>query len=362
MKILKIRSNIKLAGPAIQILETSKVLREAGHEVVIASGGGDTEEEFQKNEFITYRFPALDVGKRNILGMLKMPLEISRVIKKHDIDIIHGYNALSSLMGWIAKILSFKWNIKVYNTVLGVGKEKIYKKLPFNKYLVVSGFLKNRLISYGVKPKKIEVVYNSIIDLEKFNPQGIDIDNCRNQWGIDKGTIVLGSIAHMTQGKGQEYLIERFKEISKEFENVKLLLIGDGPYRGNLEEKVKGLGIEDKVIFTGFRRDIPAVLSCVDIFCHAAKSETFGMVLIEAMAMEKVIVSSNVGGIPEVVEDGVTGKLFDLNCPSDFNTAVKEYIINENKRILHGKQGRQRVERCFTTPKLKEDILKFYNI
>ena len=121
-------------------------------------------------------------------------------------------------------------------------------------------------------------------------------------------------------------IIESFKEVLKEID-AKLLLVGDGPEKMDMEELVMELGLQDDVIFTGKRDDLPELLAISDVMFHLSEKEAFGLVLLEALACGVPSVATDVGGIPEVIEDGVNGFLVqvgDINAATEKALAVIE--------------------------------------
>ncbi len=248
--------------------------------------------------------------------------------------------------------------------------------------LIESGWLKWMLWAMGhYFPRKIitnsnavgsifhgnerkETVYNGI-DLSHFNP-GIDGEKVRSMFKIGKDTRLIGTIGHFAPLKGFEELIESMGEVIREGFNIKLAIVGENAYlnsdryKQKLLSQVNSAGLNDRIIFTGYREDIPVLLAAFDIFVLPSLSEGFGKVNLEAMAMGKPVISTNVGGIPEVVLDGLTGILVPPGNSRDLAHAIMRLLSDSHLRESIEKEGRRRVERHFTLQAHVEKIEEIY--
>jgi glycosyltransferase involved in cell wall biosynthesis len=141
--------------------------------------------------------------------------------------------------------------------------------------------------------------------------------------------------------------------VLKARDDVKFLIVGDDPgpageFRNQLQEMVESLGLEQKVIFLGWCKDIPGVMAQLDGVVHASTApEPFGLVVIEAMAMGKPVIATNAGGIPEIVEDGQTGLLIPLKDSTAMAEAILKLLNDDPLALRFGQAGRKRVEEHF---------------
>ncbi|NIO20218.1 MAG: glycosyltransferase, partial [Candidatus Aenigmarchaeota archaeon] len=180
---------------------------------------------------------------------------------------------------------------------------------------------------------KKETVYNGI-NISRFDPE-IDGEEIRSMLHVGKNTKLIGTIGHLAPLKGFEELLQALAEVIKRGFDTKLALVGDtiysssNGYKQKLLSLVYSLGLKDRVVFTGFRENIPEFLASFDIFVLPSRSEGFGRVNLEAMAMGKPVISTNVGGIPEVVQDGITGILVP---PRNFHELARASIRLLNDR------------------------------
>lgn len=211
---------------------------------------------------------------------------------------------------------------------------------------------------------RTETVYNGI-DLPRFGPE-IGGGKIRRELEIGRDTKLIGTIGHFAPLKGFEELIEAMVEVVKRGFDIMLALVGEAiysnshTYRQKLVSLVDSTGLSDKVIFAGFRDNIPEILASFDIFVLPSRSEGFGRANLEAMAMGKPVVSTNVGGIPEVVLDGVTGILVQPGNSEDLARAIMKLLNDCELRESLGREGRRRVEEHFTLQSHLQRIQEIY--
>ena len=195
-----------------------------------------------------------------------------------------------------------------------------------DRVVAVSDAVRDALIRSGVASEKIEVIHNSIT-LELFNSPSIDRQAIRKELGIPGDAVVVGSVGKLHEGKGVFDLLGAFHRLSEKYPRLNLLFVGDGPEKSALEQETKKSALSGRVIFTGVRRDVEKMYAAMDIFVLASTcDEAFGMVLIEAMAAGRPVIGTTVGGIPEIVEDGVSGILVPPHEPDALAHAISRYI------------------------------------
>jgi glycosyltransferase involved in cell wall biosynthesis len=155
------------------------------------------------------------------------------------------------------------------------------------------------------------------------------------------------AVGRLVPVKGYRYLIEAIGLVKKDTPHIRLVIAGEGSEREALEEQVHAGGLQENVLFLGLRRDIPEILSCGDLFLLSSLNEGFGLVLLEAMAMRLPIVATRVGGIPEVVVDGVTGILVAPANPAVMADAVLGMYRNRKWAKALGNAGYRRARSLF---------------
>lgn len=189
--------------------------------------------------------------------------------------------------------------------------------------------------------QKIAVVHHGF-DLERLNPDRVPGANVRAELGLE-GKIVFGAIGRLYHLKDPEALVRAFAGATRELPEARLLVVGDGDHAA-LQALAASLGVAERVVLSGRRGDVPELLAAMDVFVHPALAESFGMVIIEAMAMGLPIVSTPVGIAPEVVETGVTGVLAHATGAEALTGAVRRLVDMRERWPELGSAARQRVQ------------------
>ncbi len=285
-------------------------------------------------------------------GFVLIP-KLFSFIRKNKIDIIHAHGARVNLWGSVASILTGVPIIATEHSIdLWRGNTNLLNLLDrfsarVNKCRIgVSQAVCEMLFKQGLPSKKIICIENGI-DIERFNIP-IDISAKKKELGIPHNVKVIGTIGRFVEQKGHKYLLEAAKLIVNNILDIRFLIVGDGPLMQSLKNQVIQLGIEDKVIFTGQREDVPALLSVMDIFVLPSITEGLPLVLLEAMAAKKPIIASAVSGIPYVIEDEKNGLLVPP-CKPD--------VIAEKIIYLFQNPARKKL----FIDKAKKDVIEKYN-
>ncbi len=269
--------------------------------------------------------------ERNKLFPFIPAIKLAKYIDAKEIDIVHFHWTRDITTVVLAKLFS-KRNPKVLQSrhmTMTRFKDDLYHKWLYtniNTIHAVTEQVKAQLIEFipsSVRPS-IEMVYlgveEPVIDKQR-------VELLKQEYKLTNH-FVIGMLGRIEEGKGQYLLIEAVEKL-KEL-NIKAMIVGDSmedTYLKELKFKVKTLGIEDKVIFTGFTKEINEHISLCDVTVLATKKETFGLVIIESMVNKVPVIATNRGGPTEIIEDGRNGLLFDR---SSENLAEKIRLLYDN--------------------------------
>ncbi len=298
---------------------------------------------------------------------------ISNIAVKENFDVIHVHGARAN---FIATMLKIRIKIPVITTVHSDYNldftESLYKKFVFtginrlalrtvDYYIGVSDNFKKMLVSRGFRPNKIFTVYNGM-DYSKETPY-ISREEFASQYNIELSDELtyVGIIGRFDIVKGHEVFIKGAAEALKQNENLRFLLAGEGPEEENLKELCRKLKIEDKVFFLGFIKNIYNFINFIDINTLTSLSESFPYVLLEGAKLKKPTISSEVGGISDLIEDSVCGRLFKSGDYRNFANAICELVESPEKAAEMGEKLYVRATTTFSNDNLAKTHMDIYN-
>jgi glycosyltransferase involved in cell wall biosynthesis len=210
-----------------------------------------------------------------------------------------------------------------------------------DRIIVVSEAVKAHLVAQGMAPEKMRVVYNGI-DLERFQPIA-DLSAAKQKVGFKPDDLIVGVTAHLTRKKGHRWFLQAASLVAGELPHAKFLFVGEGRERDALEAQVRAAGLAERVIFAGFQDDVLPWVGAMDILVlPTIEKEGFGRVLVEAGAMEKPVISTDIGGMAEVVEQGKTGLIVPAGEVAQLADAMTLLLRDEELRRSMGRAGRAR--------------------
>jgi glycosyltransferase involved in cell wall biosynthesis len=212
------------------------------------------------------------------------------------------------------------------------------------------------------KPSQFVTVYNGI-DLRAV-AGAADRLGARRELGWGKDDRAIVSVGRLVPVKGQDLLVSAapaiIEGLAPRSSVVRFLVVGDGPERENLARLARRLGVGDRFSFVGLRADVPRLLSAADLMVMPSRNEGLGMSMIEAMAASLPVVGARVGGIPEVVEDNVTGTLVPPDDPGALARACVEILSDHQRARAMGGAGRKRARELFAVEKSVEIMARLY--
>jgi glycosyltransferase involved in cell wall biosynthesis len=218
---------------------------------------------------------------------------------------------------------------------------------------------------HRIIPKRMTVIYDGL-DVEGFRPTRHP-SAIRQELGISPRSPVIGIVGNIQHWKGQLTVLEALREIASVLPDIRCLVVGgvhrDGvEYAQTLYRYVEDNVLGSRVIFTGFRDDVANLLATMDVVIHASVSpEPFGRVILEAMALGKAVIATDIGGVPEFVQHGVNGKLVPPRDSKTLAKAILELLRNPVRRDRLGANGRSTVHRRFAVQQHVEQVCEAYS-
>lgn len=310
-----------------------------------------------------------------ILGKRHCDIDTVAILKKlmeeKGVDILHAHGFKHSIYGRFA---AFMAGVPVIISHFhgGVGGE--WKKLvPFgwlslrftDALVSLTGLMKDDMAAgyygYRADPEKVVIIPNSV-DTEVFRPAA-DKRAARERLGLPDGITVMGIVARLSQGKGHGVLLDALALLKSEGYEFLCLIIGKGPLEAFLKERSMELGIAEDVIFMGARHDIADILPALDLHVQPSTwaGESFSLSTVEAMSCGVPVVASGIGGLLEVVDDGLTGLLFTPGNQAELAGAIKKLVDEPELREVLGGNARIKAGTLYSKPVFGANISKVYN-
>jgi glycosyltransferase involved in cell wall biosynthesis len=246
----------------------------------------------------------------------------------------------------------------VYTRQMALTREKrdVYHRFLYRYvdwYLPITQNLEKEARRYlPLAPEKIKVVYYGVPSQKQ-----VDIVSCNEYFDtvkLRKGIFTVGLFGRIEEGKGQHLLVEAVLQLLDKGAEIQAAIIGhvmDQSYYDSLKKKVIDAGVENQICFAGFHPDPTSIMGCFDVIVLASKAETFGLVLPEAMRAGTAVIGTNSGGVPEIIQDGVTGLLFSPGNSSELAMCLKKLMDNPELHEKIAKQGKAFADENFSEEK-----------
>ncbi|MFA4843268.1 MAG: lipopolysaccharide heptosyltransferase II [Candidatus Omnitrophota bacterium] len=317
MNILQILPELNVGGVETGTLDLAKHLVRLGHKSIVVSAGGELVKELESGGSIHYQLP---VHKKSFITMLKSLPRLIEIIRKEKVDIVH---ARSRVPAWIAYFACRRTGAIFITTCHGY-----YKKHPFS---FVMGWAKRVIVLSNVIGRHMKDNFGTPIERIRLIPRSVDLEKFKftNPAEKRRKEFNVGIIGRLTPIKGHLHFIKAMAKVARSVAALKIWIVGDAPpsreaYKEQVEVLVKRLGLMACTEFLGTQRDIPAVMAHLDVLVLATTThEAFGRVIVEAQASGVPVVATSVGGVIDIIEDGINGLLVP---PADSN-AIAEAVL-----------------------------------
>ncbi len=298
-----------------------------------------------------------------------------KIIKEEKIDIVHTHAENGDFYGRLAAKIA--GTPRLTSTIHTFYRETLRDRYSWawmrnliyrqdiltssfcDKIITVSGAIKRQVASDGVAEDKIVVVPNGVVPNQ---------DDCGKDHrakilaglGLTGDEKIAGAVGRLSPVKNIEALLLAAQKTVETLPEARFLIVGDGPRRGRLEDMAARLGIEDRVIFAGWQADIKRYLAIMDVFVVTSLIEGSSFAILEAMAIGKPVIATDVGGNPELVADGETGFLVGVNDTDALADRMANLLADDEKAAAMGQAGRERIEADFTEKQMLDKTADVY--
>jgi len=309
--------------------------------------------------------PVLPFKMRNEFDLPAI-LRLAWAMKRKKCLLVHFHDAHSAAVGSVAASLA-KVPFRIITRRVDFPLKKNY--FSRRKYIknidviiAISEGVKKVLVEGGVDPENVEVI-SSGIDFSSFEEDSSALtskDYLHREFSFAVDDYLVGIVAHLADHKGHQYLIQATKILKQQAPKIKTIIVGEGPLSMELDRQAKELDVEDIIFFLGFRKDIPKILSSLDLFVLSSHLEGMGSSILDAMASRLPVVATKVGGIPEVVINGETGLLVPPRNPSALARAILMLYSDKTLASRLGQKGYELVHRKFSAEAMADKVVRLY--
>jgi glycosyltransferase involved in cell wall biosynthesis len=228
-----------------------------------------------------------------------------------------------------------------------------------DRLVVVSRAIEQKILDEGRRGAPVSLIYNGV-DLQRYNHQQ-PCCTLRDEYHIPEGAPIVGVVARLEAEKGHRTLLDAWPSVLAVVPSAWLIIVGEGSERNALESQVATLGIGSRVVFTGRREDVPAVTAALDVSVLPSYREAQGLSVLEAMALSRPVVASRVGGIPEMIDDGVSGLLVPPNDSCALAAAIVRLLTDHPLADMLAKRGHDLVHERFCIELMVRSIEDLYD-
>jgi glycosyltransferase involved in cell wall biosynthesis len=352
LNILQTCFSVSWGGLELQALEIAKQLHLRTHRVWLACTRGSRLEEEAQALNLTV-LPMRVSGYVHPIAVTKL----ARLIRREGIDVVHCQHSKDLALLVPAKILARENSPIILSKRVGsyIAKRDFYHRFTYShvaRVLAISDVIhKNVLDTTTIEIDRVITLHDAV-DTEYFSLARVSRERVRREFGFNDNTLVIGFVGRFSPGKGHEEFLEAASRLNRKYDNIRFLVVGEASYGEKAYEQrirsmCKSLKLDGAVRFTGYRKDIPDLMAAFDIFAFPSHAEAFGVVLIEAMAMERPVVSTNCDGVLDIVIDGLTGIYINPRNAVQLANAIERLGADGELREKMGKNGRRRVEEFF---------------
>jgi L-malate glycosyltransferase len=354
MNVLHLDSGLAFRGGQQQVLQLAIGLARVGVEqqLVLRSGSVFERRAVEANlPFTTLSFRS----EGDLISALQLRTAIRRfqpqIVHAHDARTL-GLAALTWAMGTRSRIIAAR---RVAFPLRRNPLTAMKYRSVARRIIAVSQYVRDLLVASGVEERRVDVVYDGV-DLSKVSQRS----DSRRELGVEPEACLIGCVGQFVAEKGHEFLIRAFAHIRQLIPHAMLVLVGDGELKGQYRMLVQQLDMEGKVLFHGFVPDIGSVLPALDLFVFPSLHEGLGSSLLAAMACEVPICASRTGGIPEIIQDGVTGYLFNPGDVAAITQSMLEALKSPQRSCDLAKAAAKTVVQRFSVAHMVEATREVY--
>jgi glycosyltransferase involved in cell wall biosynthesis len=380
VKVLRVIARLNVGGPALHVAYLTEGLADRGYDTTLVAGSLARGEESmaQVAEKRGARIVMLPHLARDIspINDTLAVFRLADLIRKERPQILHTHTAKAGFVGRIAALLSgdarppivvhtFHGHVLrgYFNPLVTLGFRTLERWLAgiTTKLIAVSPEVRDDLVRLGVAPLDRFEVIRLGIELGERVGGGDDVRReTRRHLGVAPDAFVVGWVGRMTAVKRTDDVLLALEQLLERDVDAWLCLVGDGPDRDHLEQRAHDLGIVRRCLFLGYQDDVAPFYEAIDTLLLPSVNEGTPVSVIESLAAGRPAVATRVGGVPDVLRDGVDGFLVEVGDPAALADRLAELARDPVRRGEMGRAGRERVVQRYAVDRLVDDVDKLY--
>ena len=380
-KILRIIGRLNIGGPAIHTVLLTDMMNKDKYESHLVTGSEGATEGSMRYLAVERGVPLIEIPEmgREIswIDDFTALWKLIKLMRQMKPDIIHTHTAKAGALGRVASIIALPFRKKqVYHTFHGHIFHSYFSAKKTKAFILIEQFLGKftrkiiavsentgkELLEYNIAPKtKIKVIPLGL-DLDQFSECNKFKGELRSELSLPNDLILIGIVARLVSVKGINYFLQSIQILKQKYKNFNVLIVGDGDLRSELEMQSAELGLSEIVHFIGYRKDLARIYADLDIVALSSLNEGLPVSIIEAMSSGKVVVSTKVGGVPNLISDCETGFLCPPKDPVEFSSALAKAIDQQATWDVIGKKARESAISRFHVSRLLANIDELYSL
>lgn len=354
LHILHTEAAVSFGGQEHRVFKEMHAMRARGHHVeALCQPQAQLVPRLRQDGFMVHTLP---MG--GLTNYLKGVVAVRRLLRQGRYDVVNTHSRIDTLIaGTAARLAGTPLIVRTRHLANKVGSMLSYTWLP-HRVTTVSDQVRRYLISRGVPAERIATVYSPVV-----LPPPVEHSTLRDELGLAPDDVVVGCVAVMRATKGHKDLIDAIHPLMATRPGLHLVFVGGGsPTFEQIQAYITQLGLQDRIHLMGTRRDVPNLMAGFDLFALATRQEAAGTVFSEAAAAGLPVVGTDVGGVSEMMRDGVTGILVPPRDPAALQAALGRLIDDADLRHRLGEAGRAMVwdEGVFSPGRLAETTETLY--
>jgi glycosyltransferase involved in cell wall biosynthesis len=376
VRVLRLIARLNVGGPAIHATLLTERLDPARYESLLVTGTEDPREGnyLALHGKVVARLEVLPAlgreisGPRDLLALGQL-VRLMRRVRPH---VVHTHTAKAGTLGRLAALATgvpvvvHTYHGHVFRGYFSPAKTRLFLSIErwlaprTSRLLTVSETVRAELLALGIgRPERTGVIPLGL-DLDRFLGAEALRGQLRAELGLGAATPLVGIVARLGPIKAHEVFLDAAAALARRLPDSCFVVVGDGERREELEARAGRLGLGDRVRFLGWRRDLDRIYADVDVVALTSRNEGSPVSLIEAMAAARPVVATRVGGVPDLVEEGVTGCLVPADAPGALAESLGGLLADPERRRALGEAGKKRVYPAFSAERLVADVDRLY--